>query len=84
MATLIEYRDGQGKVAGRCDAKCYNAKGPTCKCVCGGVNHGVGIDEAIQNTHEYHDFLKDAQDAGEFIIRPGQLRLFHHEHSGGT
>ena len=26
----------------RCDAKCRNAKGTECHCICGGVNHGVG------------------------------------------
>jgi hypothetical protein len=25
-----------------CDARCTNAKGPSCNCSCGGANHGAG------------------------------------------
>lgn len=46
MTTLIEYRNREGKITGRCDARCHNAKRPKCKCVCGGLNHGVGLTEA--------------------------------------
>lgn len=76
MTTLIQFRHKDGRLAGRCDAKCYNAKGLKCKCICGGRNHGVGINQAIHNTYDYKHWLEDAQDAGEFIIRPGQLKLF--------
>lgn len=79
MTTLIQVKNKDGRLAGRCDAKCYNAKKPTCRCVCGGTNHGVGINRAINNTHDYKEFLNDAQDAGEFIIRPVQLKLFMEE-----
>lgn len=34
---------------GRCDAKCYNAKGHHCTCICGGINHGKGLKHAIQD-----------------------------------
>lgn len=33
-----------------CDGKCYNAKGKICRCICGGINHGVGRDQALENT----------------------------------
>ena len=35
----------------RCDGRCYNATTPihTCKCVCGGKNHGVGASTAWNN-----------------------------------
>jgi hypothetical protein len=48
---LIEVRNSRG-VVGRCDANCYQAKGDTCTCICGGVNHGVGQQQAIKNTLE--------------------------------
>ena len=35
-----------------CDERCYNAIGPKCDCVCGGINHGKGLPKAIQNTIE--------------------------------
>jgi hypothetical protein len=43
---LITAVDENGKVIRKCDARCYNAKGEHCKCVCGGRNHGLGLDAA--------------------------------------
>jgi hypothetical protein len=37
---------------GRCDARCYDAKHPDCDCICGGVNHGAGLNRAVDNTRE--------------------------------
>lgn len=51
MTTLISVYTSDGCV-GRCDAKCYLAKHPRCRCVCGGANHGVGLNRAIANTTE--------------------------------
>lgn len=39
-----------------CDARCYNAKGPVCNCVCDGMNHGVGEREAVFNTKERYPY----------------------------
>src|SRR5260370_42236069 len=36
----------------RCNAKCYAAKGNDCSCQCNGVNHGVGAQQARENTHK--------------------------------
>lgn len=58
MAVLIEIRNSQG-VVGRCDAKCYDAEHGECSCICGGVNHGVGFDQAVRNTREMaEDWIK--------------------------
>ena len=38
MTTLIAIYTGDG-LTGRCDAKCYNAWGPECHCICRGGNH---------------------------------------------
>ncbi|MBA7612242.1 hypothetical protein ES703_19478 [subsurface metagenome] len=65
MTTLIIFREKDGRIVSRCDARCYNAKGHRCICVCGGYNHGVGIDEAIENTRHFEEQLKDTPDAGE-------------------
>ncbi|MCK4298970.1 MAG: hypothetical protein KAX80_05525 [Planctomycetes bacterium] len=48
MTTLITAYNKSGCI-GRCDAKCYNAKGAVCRCICGGKNHGVGLQRAIAN-----------------------------------
>jgi len=45
---LIQQRDSSG-ILKTCDAKCYNAHGKRCKCLCGGSNHGVGLNKAIDN-----------------------------------
>lgn len=51
MTTLISCQSSDGD-QGRCDAKCYNAWGPECHCVCQGANHGIGRQDAIKNTRE--------------------------------
>jgi len=76
MSTLILAKTPNGSPRGRCDAKCYNAKGTKCTCICGGVNHGAGKNQAIDNTRMHSRFLMDAQEAGDFIINPAQYQLF--------
>ncbi len=49
--TLLTEQIGQDNER-RCDAKCYNAKHPSCDCVCGGKNHGAGLDRAMDNVRE--------------------------------
>lgn len=44
-------KPGQKRLA-VCNSYCYNAKGPICTCPCGGVNHGVGLQKAIENTRQ--------------------------------
>ncbi|MCJ7620343.1 MAG: hypothetical protein MUP64_09025 [Anaerolineae bacterium] len=50
MATLIIAHLCNGRVTGRCDARCYDSKTTTCYCVCGGVNHGIGLINAARRT----------------------------------
>ena len=54
MAILIASYNSDG-CTGRCDAKCYNAVGGKCDCICHGMSHGVGIDKARGNTAELAD-----------------------------
>jgi len=49
MVTVIEARRPDGSLTRRCDARCYAAKGTTCRCICGGINHGVGLRQTIDN-----------------------------------
>ena len=70
MTTLI---DAHGAGAGRCDAKCYDAQGPDCDCVCGGLNHGMGKSHATENTRQLAGTMLDqVKERGGFI--PDQLR----------
>lgn len=74
MTTLIH---AQGAGAGRCDAKCYDAQGPDCDCVCGGMNHGAGIKGASDYTREYCETkLDEIEKRGGWIapeLRQGNL-----------
>lgn len=75
---IIEARIG-GKVVGRCDAKCYNAKGPDCHCICGGANHGVGPRIAIEDRQHIADqeivsILCTSQGAHKCHVRRPQLQ----------
>lgn len=49
MATLLSAYD-RGTLYGRCDASCYAGTKTVCDCICGGVNHGVGLEVALANT----------------------------------
>ena len=51
MATLIAFYNSEGCM-GRCDAHCYEAKHPQCDCICGGANHGRGLQQAQDNTKQ--------------------------------
>jgi len=66
MATLISQYSGSGKCRGRCDARCHDAKGPVCRCICGGRFHGKGYAQARQElTDEVHgELLAEAGKAG--------------------
>jgi hypothetical protein len=51
MTMLISCQSFGGD-RGRCDAKCYNAWGPECHCVCQGAGNGIGKQGAIEDTRE--------------------------------
>jgi hypothetical protein len=49
MSTLIELLYN-GHQAASCNAQCYNSKSAICDCICNGLNHGVGLQAAIDRT----------------------------------
>jgi len=80
MTTLIAVYNSDGCI-GRCDAKCHNAKGAKCTCVCGGKNHGIGAASARasgweipQEDIEVWIQAGDPEGNGHRVIR--QLGLF--------
>ena len=86
MSSLISEHNSDGCV-GRCDAKCYNATSMAseCDCICNGMNHGAGINKALDNTREYADRwieqFKERRSMLEIksVLNPEvmQLTLFH-------
>lgn len=50
MASLLIIRRG-ADIIGHCDQLCYDAKHDECVCTaCGGTNHGIGYQAAVENT----------------------------------
>ncbi len=49
--TLITVGNSEGQRS--CTARCYDAHGPSCDCVCGGRNHGKGLVLAQEQTAEH-------------------------------
>jgi hypothetical protein len=73
MTTLISVHSSDG-CEGRCDARCYEATHPDCKCICHGVNHGVGLSRAVDNTRQLaEDWVADF--AAQHPEANGQLSL---------
>jgi len=77
MPALIEVFNALGECVGRCDSKCYNAKASGCSCICGGTNHGVGLERAIENTRKNAATLEKTHAHIDIPgKRPVQLNLF--------
>lgn len=67
MVTLISYANSSGE-QGRCDAKCYDADNEPCDCICGGRNHSVGKEQAIDNTRELaQSWIDRARESGQDV-----------------
>lgn len=56
-----------GKVR-QCDARCYDAHGPKCDCVCGGSNHGRGLAGALRNMEGMILELLEDRDRGKIVV----------------
>lgn len=55
MATVITWQSSGGKRRS-CNARCHNAKHPTCKCICGGRYHGAARDGTLnRKVEEFQD-----------------------------
>ena len=87
MTTLMAVYDSDSCV-GRCDAECYDATEPGCGCICGGLNHGAGEQQAISNTlKSAYEWLDQAIVANPSIlaanIMPDARALALTERNGG-
>jgi hypothetical protein len=56
--------DGTTRV---CDGKCYNATGPDCECVCGALNHGVGLRQAKLNVQMLEELKAEAEEYARLV-----------------
>lgn len=76
MTTVLISRPRDGKTKRRCDARCYDAKGKKCTCICGGKNHGVGFEKALENSFDLRLFNPPLDDDLQFIRVQFQTRFF--------
>lgn len=53
MTVILKVKTADGKEL-KCDQRCYLATGSHCDCACGGINHGVGLKQAIENVRKIH------------------------------
>lgn len=53
---LIYNTHGRSRLS--CGYDCYMGVFPNCNCICRGINHGVGYEEALKNTLLIFDDLK--------------------------
>lgn len=60
MTTLLSWGNRSGK-RGRCDARCHNAKGTACSCMCGGRYHGARALVARIVLEAGHEILAEAR-----------------------
>jgi len=76
MTTIIIQKNKNGVITGRCDARCYNAKGKKCRCFCRGRNHGIGPNAAIEKAALYKLHFGPSSNNHGIYIKQGQLQLF--------
>jgi len=67
MVALIE-RVGGGKGDSVCNAVCYDAKDEVCRCVCGGLNHGKGLQGALEAMEAEGAALRVLGICGEIVL----------------
>jgi hypothetical protein len=72
MKSLIVQTNSDGSQR-RCDAKCTEATGSACKCICGGVNHGVGYSQAEENVTKYIESLFPDREDLKFLKDPDPI-----------
>jgi len=60
MATIYSLYVGD-RCVGRCDARCHEAKGDRCRCICGGAFHGVGSRIAWEDRGTLSDAELEAE-----------------------
>lgn len=64
---LLKSVTQEGK-SQQCDARCYNGKGKSCACICGGINHGVGQTKACTNIgHTYNEWKAKGVEIHPFL-----------------
>lgn len=56
-----------------CNEQCYNAKNKDCHCICGGLNHGVGEEQARKNGRVWFTEVAERDPSLEVVRHQGDL-----------
>lgn len=72
MTTIYTVHRGD-QIIGRCDSRCHEATGNTCRCCCGGGHHGIGSAAAIEDRHNLTD--EELTETCHNIYGQGQYRI---------
>lgn len=73
MSIMIAIYSGDSKrPVAKCDAHCYNSttEPSWCNCLCGEINHGVGVNQAVENTITHGQEWADKWLANHHIDNP--------------
>lgn len=76
MTTLLIAKSKDGKKSRTCNARCYDAKGQKCTCICGGKNHGVGYTTALENVFNEPVSVIYPGMGFEIVSVPIQINIF--------
>jgi hypothetical protein len=69
---ILEKRDREGKLLGRCGTRCYNSNMSDLPCICKGRNRGKGEEGAKKEVLDF--FLKNLEDEEGIFIVPEKIR----------
>lgn len=74
---LLTYSDDE--TTRKCDARCYDATGGICECICGGMNHSAGVEEAISNTLAHFDITREMLEETSIAITEMDIHSLYAE-----
>lgn len=72
MTVLIRETRSGGRRGRRCDKRCYDGKGSRCRCICGGNNHGKGLEKAVEETRRRFDIFADQNGVEQLFLKPAR------------
>ena len=82
MTTMITVCSSDG-CEGLCDTRCHDAVTPECDCVCGGLNHGVVFEQAVEKKRALFEQMAqsfaDRKGPGSYITHVNEDAVFQLE-----
>jgi len=73
VATIMISPLSPGRRRRSCNARCHDAKFAKCTCICAGMNHGVGLQQARDNVEQLCQGEREVLDRPLVFGDPAQL-----------